>query len=80
MLVIRVNSAAVGDNVKVYGLLGVMNGMWLLVNNSFYNYIVTAADIINNTHISLPFSYNNPTYLTTNYISNITVSRLFGAR
>jgi hypothetical protein len=76
----RINSVAVGDIIKVYGLLGVMNGMWQLVNNSFYSYTVAAADIINNTHITLPFSYNNPTYITTNQINNITMSRLFGTR
>jgi hypothetical protein len=75
-----VNSVAVGDIVKVYGLLGVMNGMWQLVNNSFYSYTVAAADLINNTHITLPFSYNNPTYLTTNQITNITISRVFGTK
>lgn len=77
MLIIKVDSAAIGDIVKIYGVLGSMNGAWQkVVNTTIYSYTLTSSNLINSTHLTIPFSYNNPTYITTNQLTNLTISRI----
>ena len=77
-LVIKVDNAAVGDILTLVLPMGVMAGSWVRVpNTTSYKYVLTAADLVNTTHISLGAPYYNPTFTTaSNYLTALTLSRI----
>ena len=74
MIVIEVDSWSVGDIVHIYGLEGVVDSPWVQSGSS-YTFTLTNANLLNATHISIPLSYNNPTFITTNAITSVEISR-----
>ena len=51
MLIVKVDSATIGDIVKIYGVLGSMNGAWQKVlNTTIYSYTLTSSNLINETN------------------------------
>ena len=84
VLLVNVSSAAVGDYIRVYGLLGILSTPWIYVSSngssSYWQTALLSSNILNSTTIQLAFVYTNPTYTTLlNKITNFSLIRSFNS-
>ena len=74
VLVLEVDSWNADDVVHIYGMQGVVESPWVQAGSS-HTFTLTNANLLNSTHLSIPISYSNPTYIAANAISSIEISR-----
>lgn len=75
VLVIRADGVAINDVLRVEGLLGtVTDTNWQKLGTA-HQYTLRGTNILNSTHISVPMPYSNPTSITPNTLTNLTLSR-----
>lgn len=77
VLSINMQSMKAGDIVTIYSLLGIIStAAWQRINNTNnYRYTLTSLNT-NSTSLITPLQYSNPTYISLNKLTNITVSRI----
>lgn len=73
-IIAKLDSWQAGDTVFITGIYGSGFTSWTSTGTEFsYKYTLSAANSINSTYVTIPLTYNNPTFAITNYIETLKV-------